>query len=84
MNAAKPRRRWCQFRLRTLLIGVAVVAAFCPAGARFFREWQKQHELENQIEQAMELISKGGSWGTTLYEDPAVAEAEKRWRQGRR
>jgi hypothetical protein len=29
-----PRRRWFPFRLRTLLIGMAIVAMLCPLGAR--------------------------------------------------
>ena len=33
----KPRRRWFQFRLRTLLIVMMVAAMFCPLGVRIFR-----------------------------------------------
>jgi hypothetical protein len=40
----KPRRRWFQFRLRTLLIGVAVAAMLCPVGTHYLREWQKSRE----------------------------------------
>jgi hypothetical protein len=42
-NAAepvKPRRRWFQFRLRTLLIGVALLAAICAAWAQTIHERQ--------------------------------------------
>ena len=53
-NTAEPAkpRRWFQFRLRTLLIVVTLIAAFCPIGARYFREservlvadWVNQHD----------------------------------------
>lgn len=37
----KPRRRWFQFRLRTLLIVVTVAAMNCPIGVWYVRAWQQ-------------------------------------------
>jgi hypothetical protein len=43
----KPRRRWFQFRLRTLLIGVAIIAMLCPLGVRLVRQWQESRRTQD-------------------------------------
>ena len=44
-----PRRRF-QFRLRTLLLLVSIVAVQCAVYLPALREWQKRRELERSIE----------------------------------
>jgi hypothetical protein len=42
----KPRGRWFQFRLRSVLIGVTIVATLCPIGAWLVREWRERRARE--------------------------------------
>src|SRR5262245_13049842 len=41
-SAVRPPRRWLQFRLRTLLIGTAVVAVFLGVAVRWIAPAQRQ------------------------------------------
>ena len=48
----KRKRRWFQFRLRTLLIGVTLLAAACPFGVRLLERWRIENvirEIERRI-----------------------------------
>jgi hypothetical protein len=50
-----PKRRWFQFRLRTLLLIVAIVAVQCTVCVPMLREWrerQQREELERLIDSA--------------------------------
>ena len=38
----KARRRWYQFRLRTLLIVVTIASVLCPIGVRYYRRRQDE------------------------------------------
>jgi len=40
----KLKRRWCQFSLRTLMIGVTLVAALCPVCIPALRRWLEHND----------------------------------------
>lgn len=52
--ADKPKRRWFQFRLRTLLIAVVLIGSVCAYVAHEYqivaarREWLKEHPLAGE------------------------------------
>jgi hypothetical protein len=49
------RRRWFQFSLRTLLIGVTLLAVVCPLGVRLLERWRIEsvmREIECRIDAA--------------------------------
>ena len=50
---SKPRRRWFQFRLRTLLIVIMMLAILLPIALWLDREWQELRDLDR-------FILKGG------------------------
>lgn len=62
---AKPRRRWFQFSLRTLLIGTAVVAVFCAIGLRWIVPAQRQRAAVKMVKDAK---------GFVQYADPEAHE----------
>ena len=41
----KRKRRWFQFSLRSLLIGVTVLAVICAVGVPLLREWLRPPEI---------------------------------------
>jgi hypothetical protein len=53
---AKPDRRWFQFRLRTLLIGVAVVATLCSLGVPYLQRWQARRDQEELVRQQQKIV----------------------------
>jgi cytochrome c556 len=56
----KPRRRRFQFRLRTLLIGMALVGAICACAAPAVQRWQERAERHELLKKVMAEISRGG------------------------
>ena len=44
-KADPPKRRWFQFRLRTLFVVVTIAAVQCAACLPMLREWQHQEKL---------------------------------------
>jgi len=66
-NTAEPgktRRPWYQFRLRTLLISVVLLAIPCAVFARYVHERQEAERLEEQARRAskLEALDKVGSY----------------------
>jgi hypothetical protein len=78
LNAEPPKRkrRWFQFSLRTLMIGVTVLAVGCWIGvdrARLIRERDealRRAEITDNVA-ARELLLRTGSlrWGAGAWED---------------
>jgi hypothetical protein len=58
-DPAPPRRRF-QFRLRTLLIGVAIIAALCPLGVKYIHKLQKQRREAEDRAFLIETLKKQG------------------------
>ena len=60
----EPKRRWHQFRLRTVLIGVAVLsipwAILLQIRAHEVRERPLPPEMERRLSEAMERMFSGG------------------------
>jgi hypothetical protein len=54
-----PRRRF-QFRLRTLLIVVAIIAALCPLGVQYVHKLQKQRRQAQDRAFLNEMLKKQG------------------------
>ena len=49
------KRHWFQFSLRTLMIGVTLVATVCPLGVRLLERWRIENvmrEIERRIDAA--------------------------------
>jgi hypothetical protein len=51
----KPRRRWFQFRLRTLLAVVTICAIAMPWGASAYRDWKERRDKEEPQRTLREL-----------------------------
>jgi len=49
-----PRRRWFQFRLRTLLILIALLS-LVAVGVGQYREWRRRERGRIQFEQTLEI-----------------------------
>ena len=65
-NAARPksRRRWCQFSLRTLLLGVTLAGVACAVGVPAVVRWQRLREratLEDRMDAIFaSMVRRGG------------------------
>jgi hypothetical protein len=63
-NTSKPKLRWFQFSLRTLLVFVTLCAVLCswlvPQIKRFLKESQQRNERAIRIHKAMDAIQKVG------------------------
>lgn len=66
--AAKSKRRWFQFSLRTLLVGTAVVAAILAVGLRWIVPAQRQRAAVRLVE-SLGGTAKYAEWST---DDPFV------------
>ena len=58
----KPRRRWFQFSLRTLLIVVTLVAGLLVAWRAYFEPYRRQRETMKLVEEvAVHSMRRGAS-----------------------
>ena len=48
MTEPKPKRRWFQFSLLTLLIGVTIFSVQCGVCLPMFRDWQEQERIREE------------------------------------
>ena len=61
MTESKPKRRWLQFRLRTLFLAVtlaAVITCVAPSVIRFFFPPKPEAEFDKLIQSITETIQK--------------------------
>jgi len=54
-TTAVARRRWYQFRLRTMLVSTAVVALLLTLATRPFQEWRRRERARIQRDQLLNL-----------------------------
>lgn len=71
------RRRWFQFRLRTLFVVTALVAVLSAIGAEAFERYQAW-QWERRFDELMELLEETvHPVSTTLREESAALEPEE-------
>jgi hypothetical protein len=73
----KPRRRWFQFRLRTLLISMAVMAMLCPLAVRHLRNWERRRRDERWKRALDEMVVAQWRSGEGLSPLPISDESAK-------
>jgi hypothetical protein len=56
-------RRWYQFSLRTMFVGVTILAIACAALAPTYREYRRKKELEGQQNWGFPWNAKLGTKG---------------------
>ncbi len=54
-DAIRRTRRWYQFRLRTMLVATAVVAALLTIALQPFQEWRRHERARAQRDQLLNL-----------------------------
>ena len=68
----KPRRRWFRFRLRTLLIGVAVLAIPCGYVAREVKIVRNRQAVRDRLKDSAFFIAGVGGVGSPAHASPKV------------